>query len=640
MCGIAGKVYFHSSRMVSRDVLERMNKQLSHRGPDEEGLWIDGPVGLAMRRLSIIDLSAKAHQPMSNDTCYQREKRGVLHLVFNGEIYNYQELTSELQAKGHVFRSASDTEIILHAFEEYGENAWQRLNGMFAIALYSPENRTLYLVRDRMGIKPLYYSQDPQFLSFSSEIKSLIKDPEVSREWDLKALNEYFSLRYIPTPRSIFKNINKLEPGHFLRINIEKGTVHKKKYWHFNPGPLVKNPISYYTEKLDALLKQSVSSHLMSNVPVGVFLSGGLDSSTVASYVQQLGQPLDSFTIYFDHKSFSERSEAAASAKRFGLAHHEFEVKPNIKNLSQHLSAIFDEPFSDASVIPTYYLCEFARTMVTVALSGDGGDELLAGYPTYLADRYSSLYKLLPQFTQNILLKTAQKIPVSFNRISLDYKIKAFLAAAGRPQPQAHFGWQEMFFPDEKPRLYNKKFWEYTKDHIPEESFITAYQESGDREGLEKMLYVDQRTHLLDEYLVKMDRLSMAHSLEVRVPLLDTALVEFSAQIPMEHKLQGLTTKYILRRLMKNRLPQTVLTGAKKGFTPPLAHWLATDLKFWAQDILSPDQISRTGMLDPHMPHTLLKEHADKKRDNHKRLWTLISFMLWFNKYGGFGLDL
>jgi asparagine synthase (glutamine-hydrolysing) len=631
MCGIVGKIAWSSASQVDPGLLERMAGRLRHRGPDEGGVWVQDGVGLAMRRLRIIDLSG-GQQPMSNSHCPVASKTGPLRLVYNGEIYGFRDLRADLEKRGHRFHSSSDTEVILHAFEEFGEGFLDHLNGMFGLALYAERNKVLYLARDRMGIKPVYYRAASGSFSFASEIKALLEDPETSREWDSRALNEFFSLRYIPTPRSAFKEIKKLEPGHYLKIS--NGRIENKLFWVYSPPRVPRRPISYYLERVDSLLKRSVETHMVSDVPLGVFLSGGLDSTTVASYVHAAGKHLDSFTVYFQERSFSEREEAALVAARYGLRHHEMEVRPDVETLAGPLAEVFDEPFADPSIIPTFYLCQFARTLVTVTLSGDGGDELFGGYPTYLADRLSALYRRFPGIVQEALLKAGRLLPVSFDRLSFDYRMKAFLKSAARPQPQAHYGWQEMFYPDEKPGLFAPDFWRQVENLPPEESFVRAYNEAEARTELEKMLFVDQRTHLMDEYLVKMDRLSMAHSLEVRVPLLDRALVEFAAEIPGVYKLHGWTTKYIMRRLMRDRLPQEVLKGPKKGFNPPLANWLVGHLQSWARERLSPSEVRKTGILNPDMPMALFEEHLARRKDNFRRLWTILSFLLWFEKYG------
>jgi len=631
MCGIVGKIAWAPESAPSPALLEKMADRLRHRGPDEGGVWTSGNAGLAMRRLKIIDLKS-GQQPMDNAHCPRAGGVGPLRLVYNGEIYGYQGLRKDLEARGHLFQSTSDTEVILHSFEEFGEDFLDRLNGMFGLALYVERDGTLYLARDRMGIKPVYYRAGAKSFAFASEIKALLADPETARAWNPAAISEFFSLRYIPTPRSAFREIQKLEPGHYLKVRA--GRVEKKNYWRFRPAPPVRRPLASYIEEMDALLKEAVRTHLVSDVPLGVFLSGGLDSTTVASYVHQAGLHLDSFTIYFAEKSFSERSLAALTAERYGLRHHEMEVKPDVAGLAEKFAHIFDEPFADPSVIPTYCLSQFARERVTVTLSGDGGDELFGGYPTYIADRFAAVYRRFPALARRALRAACNLLPTSHDRLSVDYRLKAFLRAAERPQPQAHMGWHEMFFPDEKAGLFTPEFWGAAQAAPVDESFQRAFTEAEARTALERMLYVDQRTHLMDEYLVKVDRLSMAHSLEVRVPLLDRALVEFAASIPAAYKIHGFTTKYITRRLMKDRLPPEVLRAPKMGFNPPLAAWLAGPLYGWAKERLDPAEVRKTGVLNPDRPLALLQEHAERRRDNYRRLWTILSFMMWFEKYG------
>jgi asparagine synthase (glutamine-hydrolysing) len=631
MCGIVGKITWQGAP-PDRALIERMNEKLRHRGPDEGGLWMGGNAALAMRRLKIIDL-ATGQQPMSNEGCPHAGKTGPLRLVYNGEIYNFRALRAQLEKSGHKFRTHSDTETVLHAYEEWGEWAWDQLDGMYALALYVEKEKTLLLARDRMGIKPLYYRTTATSVSFASELKALLEDPETSREWNPQSVNEYFSLRYIPTPRSVYKEIRKLEPGHVLKVSA--GKVENRRYWDFSPPAPSPQPLASYLEQLDALIASAVNAQMVSDVPLGVFLSGGLDSTTLAAYVHKAGVTLDSFTIYFGDQSYSERSEAAAVARMYGLRHNELAVHANVPDIFPKLAETFDEPFADPSIIPTWYLCQFARKRVTVALSGDGGDELFAGYPTYLADRLASIYRYTPSFLHKLLVELSRRLPTSHDRISFDYRVKAFLASARRPAPDAHMGWQEMFFAEERRSLYTPEFLERVKGFAPEQSARDAYASAGSREGLEKMLWVDQRTHLLDEYLVKVDRCSMAHSLEVRPPFLHRSLVEFAASVPMHYKLRGWTTKWMLRKLMKGRLPPDVLHGEKKGFTPPLARWLASDLKDWAAARLEPDRVRKAGILNADYPTQLLEEHAAQKRDHFRRLWTLICFMGWVEGYGG-----
>ncbi|MBK8871469.1 MAG: asparagine synthase (glutamine-hydrolyzing) [Elusimicrobia bacterium] len=640
MCGIVGRVAW--SGPIDRSLLIRQSDALLHRGPDEGGLWVEGPVGLAMRRLKVVDLVG-GQQPMDNRECPCHSLRGTLRLVFNGEIYNTPTLKPELLARGHKFKSHSDTEVLLHALEEWGDNAWNKLNGMFAVAVYDERAHRLTLARDRHGIKPLYYNLGPDGVRFASEIKALLLDPALSREKDPSAVDAYFSLGYVPTPLSIYKSISKLPPGSALSIDVASRSPRLMPFAGFEPrsAPLGR---AEWMEGLDDRLAAAVARQMVSDVPIGVSLSGGLDSSAIASYVNRLGRPLDSFHVYFASPSYSEREEAGRTANRLGLRHHEWEMPTPPPDEVERVVGLFDEPLSDPSVLPTEFLFRKTREHVTVTLSGDGGDEIFAGYPTYLADRWARWYRRLPVAAQNLLRRMGTALPVSFQRISWDFKLKSFLAAAGRPQPLAHLGWQELFTAEEKysrsavdgkppafagdsgNTLFNRSF---IPGANPVESFHRAYQESGGIDHLTAWMWLDRRTHLMDRFLVKVDRLSMAHSLEVRVPMLDNEVVDWSARIPDSDQLGLFTTKRSLRSLMKDRLPSNVVRGSKKGFAPPLAEWLAGPLYSWAASVLSPAQLRRTEFLNAEAPRVWLAEHRSKHRDHSRRLWTLMNYVLW-----------
>lgn len=627
MCGICGSISWESNLNPDIPLLQRMNRSMVHRGPDDEGYFTDstsnGAIGLAMRRLSIIDV-ASGHQPISNET------EDVI-VVYNGETYNFSELRAELIQKGHIFKTKSDTEVLVHGYEVWGDEMPSHLNGMFAFALWDKKRERLLVGRDRMGIKPLYFALLKNKLVFGSEIKALLQDPEVNREIDDFAVDDFLSLRYVPTPRSIYKAIRKLEPGHILIW--EKGQIQKKSYWNFSPEIGVDKGLSYYLEKTDALLQDSVRRQMISEVPLGTFLSGGVDSPTITYYALKEKADLKTFNIYFKEKSFSEREEAKGVAQFLGTHHIEKEVSPHILDIIPNLIDTFDEPFGDDSMIPTFFLTKMAREYMTVALSGDGGDELFGGYPTYVADRLAGIYRGVPTFlTKGILEPLVERLPVSFNRISLDYKAKAFIDAARRQSPYEHYGWTEVFKEPIKQKLYSSAFLEKLKGRPLAESFKKTFDEAGTRKGLEKFLYVDQHTHLLDEFLVKVDRLSMAHSLEVRPPFLDHRLVEFAATIPMKYKIKGFKTKYILRKLMRGRLPSYITDGKKKGFAPPMATWLATDLLEYVREKFSPHHLKDNPYLNPEMPLQLLEQHVKRQTNMARRLWTLLMFVEWYDR--------
>ncbi len=633
MCGICGKLNFssgaHAGAGVAPETLRKMNETLRHRGPDEDGFYYspDKNLGLAMRRLKIIDLSTGS-QPLFNET-------GDVAVILNGEIYNYIELRADLEKKGHVFKTHSDTESIVHAYEVYGADCVKHLNGMFAFALWDDKQKRLIVARDRMGIKPLYYRADSNGLSFASEIKALLADPSCPKDLDLTALDDFFSLLYVPGPRSAFAAVKKLEPGHLLICDAKSGSVKNQSYWDRPVHSYIKDEgLEYYLDRLDALFRDSLKLQLRSDVPNGLFLSSGLDSGAIAYYASQVSQqPMNSFTVHFEDKSYSEQEGARRIAETCGLKHHELELKPDIQDLVLKTAEFFDEPFADTSAIPTYLLNEFARKRITVALSGEGGDELFGGYPTYFATRYAEMYRKVPKPLRSLAAALTESVPVSWDRISLEYKLKQFVRGAEQSPERSHFAWKEIFDAAGKQKLYAADWKAKRSGRDGYESFKKLFDALGGGIDLEKLLYVDQKTYLLDEFLVKSDRMSMAHSLEVRVPILDHRLVEFAATIPAHYKLKGFSTKWILRRLMKGKLPPEIVSGAKKGFSPPIPGWIAGVLKPFVMEVLSESSLKKSGLLDPKEVQRLLNEHIDRKRDHHRRIWAVLNFVLWHRRW-------
>ncbi len=629
MCGICGKLNYSQSRAVSPDALRKMNETLHHRGPDEDGIYFspEKNFGMAMRRLKIIDL-ATGSQPIFNET-------GEVSVILNGEIYNYVELREDLEKKGHHFKSLSDTESIVHAYEVYGADCVKYLNGMFAFALWDNAKKRLIVARDRMGIKPLYYRVTPNGVSFASEIKALLADPECSKELDLNALDDYFSLLYVPGPGSAFAAIQKLEPGHLLLCDAKTGSIKNQPYWE---RTVITQPedkgLDYYLCRLDELFRDSLKLQLRSDVPNGLFLSSGLDSGTIAYYASKVSdQTLNSFTVHFEDKSYSEREGAQRIANACGLKHHELELKPDIQDVILKMVNFFDEPLADTSAIPTYLLNQFARDKITVALSGEGGDELFGGYPTYIATRWAGIYRNLPSPVRATLAAAIRKLPVSWDRISWDYKLKQFARGAEEAPERSHFAWKEIFDESDKKKLYSADWLAQRNSRDGYESFKKLFESLGGGVELEKLLFVDQKTYLLDQFLVKSDRMSMAHSLEVRVPILDHRLVEFAAEIPARYKLKGFTTKWILRKLMEGKLPPEIVSGAKKGFSPPIPRWISGPLKPFVQEVLSESSIRKTGLLEPKFVQQILTEHFDRKQDHHRRIWAILNFVLWHERW-------
>ncbi len=626
MCGIAGKLYLHADTPVTREAIARMCDTLRHRGPDAEGLYVDGGFGMGMRRLSIIDL-ATGQQPISNED-------GSIWTVFNGEIYNFLELRPFLQQKGHRFYTNADTEVIVHLYEEYQEEFVQHLAGMFAIALWDTKKKKLLLVRDRLGIKPLYYSVGPDRLLFGSEIKALLQDG-ASREIDLQALHDYLSFGYVPGPRAIFAQIGKLPPGHLL--TCEKGRVNITPYWELHYPESVPSrggrTEESYCEELDALLKTTVKQHLISDVPLGVFLSGGIDSSSLVALMREVSsQPIQTFSIGFAEQSYNELDDARVVAQAFQTEHHELMVRPQVVDLLPELVRYFDEPFADSTAIPVYCVSKLAREHVKVALSGEGGDEVFAGYETYAAYKLATAYQRLPRLLATTVIPTViKRLPVSHRRVSFDYKAKRFVQGALLPPAQGHYWWKVIFTEEAKAALYTGGMDGFVD---PLQLYRHAYDQCPAADALTKIQHIDTKIYLPDSILVKADRMSMASSLEARVPFLDHRVVEFAASLPSRLKLRGFTNKkYILKRTMARSLPKQVLQGKKRGFNVPIPVWVGHDLRDFIHEVLSPRRVKESGFFNPQIVSTLVRDHEEKRMDYSRNIWTLLIFTLWYDEY-------
>lgn len=622
MCGIAGFV-----GKGSEEDVKRMISSIRHRGPDYLGSATKNNVGLAHARLSIIDLSPEANQPFfseDNNTA----------IVFNGEIYNYLSLKEELLKTGkYHFRTTGDTEVLLYMYMEYGEAMFEKVNGMFAFAIYDFTRNQLLLAKDRMGKKPLYYSVAGDTLIFASEIKALLQHPSVRKELNINALNEYLTFDYIPTPNSIFRNIQKLEASHYLLFKDGK-IVKNEAYWK---ADFTKLHISFESAvgKFDNLLNDAVNSRLMSDVPLGVFLSGGLDSSTIAWYAQKSATAkINTFSIGFSEKSYDESSYARLVAKHIGTQHHE-EILSESQSLQliPEITAKLDEPFADPSIIPTYFLSQFTRKHVTVALGGDGSDELLAGYPTFISDKFSGLFGLLPKSAITLSNALTNLLPASDKNISLDFKLKQFLKGFESQKQYIHSLWLGSFTPYLKTRLFTTE----TKQAITNnqgldciDRYINEVKGYG---SFDQLLYSYYRTYLLEDILVKVDRASMYNSLEVRAPFLDTYVVEFLNALPKEYKIKGFASKRLLKALMRNKLPVEVIDRPKKGFGIPVSLWLRNKLKDTMENYLSEERIKKEGLFRYEYINQLKREHLDKKRNHRKLLWNLMIFEMWMENY-------
>ena len=611
MCGICGIYNFRAGETVEPGLLNIMCERMRHRGPDDEGHYLSGNFGMAMRRLSIIDLFS-GHQPIHNED-------RTIWAVINGEIYNYQELRKDLVERGHHFYTRTDGEVIVHLFEEEGIDFINKLNGMFSIALWDDTRRQLYLIRDRLGIKPLFYYLSDGSISFASEIKALTLLPEFSREVNPVSLARYLAFDYVPAPGSIYRQTHKVSPGHYLRIN-DQG-VQDKSYWDLSYEPKIFKSEEDYLDELDELLRQAVKRRLISDVPLGAFLSGGIDSSLIVAIMAELSNaPVKAFTIAFDDPSFDESRWAKIAADHIGVEHLQDRLTlDRMLELLPEIGRYIDEPFGDGSFVPTYLLCQFTRKNVTVSLSGDGGDELFVGYPTYQAYRIANIYKNIPRVIHQGLIKPLiSHLPTSFNNLSLDFKARKFIDGIEYNPFERNYTWLGTFSPPEVLQVLHPDLAaEIAADSIYEP--IRDYLKHTDaKDDLEKILYLDMKLYLQDDMLVKIDRASMANSLEARVPYLDHELVEFFCRIPLGEKFRGLHLKHLFKKLAARYLPPEIINRPKKGFGMPIAKWLLADSTGFIKE-----RILACPYYNPIYIEKLLSEHSSKARDHRKKIWNL-----------------
>ncbi|MGH2538598.1 MAG: asparagine synthase (glutamine-hydrolyzing) [Candidatus Promineifilaceae bacterium] len=620
MCGICGLVSW-AGPPPDEGLLRRMGHSLRHRGPDDDGIYLDQTAGLACRRLSIIDLQT-GRQPIGNED-------GSLWLAYNGEVYNYRPLRAELERRGHIFRSLSDSEVVLHAYEEYGPACLERFNGMFAFAIWVPAERRLFLARDRLGIKPLYYWAGREELVFGSELKAILVHPAAPRELNLSALDHFLALEYIPGPQTIFNGIHKLPAGHWLLA--EAGNVQLRRYWDVAPAEVAGDERSC-AEQLTSLLDDAVRLQMVSDVPIGAFLSGGLDSGAVlASMSRASPEPVRAFSIGFDDASYNELPYARLVARACGARHEEAVLAPDIAALAAEIVCHLDEPFADFSLFPTYLVSKLARQSVKVVLSGDGGDELFAGYDTYVAQQMDRYYRWLPGSVRRRTLPAAlARVPPRPAKKGLVNRAKRFVEGAGMPAAFGHARWMIFMSQAERAALFRPEVQSGLYENgRPLLWALRAHFEAGGFEGLARQQYVDLKSYLVDDILTKVDRMSMAVSLEARVPLLDHRLVEFALNLPPHMKLRRGRTKALLRRAMAGRLPPEVLTKPKQGFSIPLKHWLRGPLRPLMRDLLAPDSLRRGGIFEPATVGRWLDEHSAGRANHSHKLWALMVFELW-----------
>lgn len=629
MCGIVGWV---TSKVLDEDIVRRMTRTLTHRGPDADGFYFsaDRRIALGHCRLSIIDL-VRGGQPMSNES-------GSIWVIFNGEIYNFKELRTDLEKKGHVFSTNSDTEVILHGYEEYGEAFTGYFNGMFAFALYDEERGRLVLARDRFGKKPLYYAMKGGEFLFGSEIKALLLHPSISRTLDPNALGRYLTYEYVPSPYSIFLDIKKLPPAHLMIYDVRTEQAELSRYWNLEFHPKTQMDRREASEELLARLKESVRLRLVSDVPLGVLLSGGVDSSTVVALVADLEphRKIKTFNIAFQEKSYDESRYAREIAQRFDTDHHEeiFSVPKMLESLHDVMQFL-DEPFGDASLLPTYLLSQSTRRKVTVAMGGDGCDELLAGYPTYPASRYAEWYKRSPRFFQAAVEGLAARLPVSTKDFSFDFKLRQFLKGVPYDEPRRTQAWLGSFTSPELDELLSEEVKRQMRDLDPLKDLESGDMGAGGgpTDWLDRLIYMYVNCYLADDILFKLDRASMACSLEIRAPFLDYTLAEFLSRLPSSFKLRGWNGKYALKKALERVLPGEIIYRRKKGFGIPIAEWLKEDLSELAREELSVEKLRREGLLNPGCVADLLREHQTGVRNHRKQLWTVLIFELWAKRY-------
>jgi asparagine synthase (glutamine-hydrolysing) len=621
MCGITGVVYFNKERKIEPNLLKKMSDSISHRGPDDEGVYIHQNVGLGFRRLSIIDLST-GHQPMANEN-------ESIYIVFNGEIYNYLEQRDILKQKGYSFKTATDTEVILYLYEEFGVDCLQYLRGMFAFAIWDNNKQQMFCARDRFGIKPFHYYTDREKFVFGSEIKAILKNGEVNTALSYEALDSYFSFGYITGDLSIYKNIKKLQPAHYLLLSFkEKSNIEIKRYWKIKFDPDYSKTESQWTQEIEDCLSKTIKSHMVSDVPLGAFLSGGIDSSSVVAMMAKKSErPIKTFSIGFKEQKFNELKYAREVANKYGCEHHEEIVEPESISLLSKLVASYDEPFADSSAIPTYYVSRLARKHVTVALSGDGGDELFAGYRSY--SRFNKLYSNPLNFKSPLINKLIwgniyKLIPNSVKGKGITYLLSK--------DKKFQFAYEQFWVKEVRQKLL--------LPHLPTINYASASEiykmdilkNSSVKDRVSLMQLLDLQTYMVDDILTKVDRASMMNSLEVRVPLLDHKFAELTFRIPGNLKLKGSEQKFILKKTMAPMLPESILNHPKQGFGVPLSIWFKEDLKTYVNDTFISNDCLLYNFLDKK--YILKKVIANQfgNKDFSERIWALLFLNEWVNQ--------
>jgi len=613
------------------ELIARMTATLAHRGPNGSGIWRDNRIALGHRRLSVIDLSEAGRQPMSNED-------GSIQIVYNGEVYNFRELKKQhsLAERGHIFRSRTDTEVLIHLYETVGlEKMLPELNGMFAFAIWDTKQEMLYLARDRYGVKPLFHQPLYRCFRFGSEIKAIIADDRVARKPSFQALHDFLSFDYIPGRQTAFEGIYKLPPGHWLRIDTA-GNIKMQPYcvMSFQEDNAIDESTAVHRAR--ELLLQSVERQLVADVPVGVLLSGGMDSSTLVALMQRcVSEPVHTYSVGFEDPSFNELPYARAVAQKFNTIHSEVIVTSDlVRDLLPKYLTYIDEPYADGSAIPTYYVCQLAKDDVVVVLSGEGGDEIFAGYETYAAYQVSRWFRRVPQWIRkNLIAPLVHCLPVSDKKLSLEFKLKRFLGGQDLSPAQAHFWWRVVLTEAQKLSLYTPHVLEQIVPQASERHFIDRFAASTAKDSLSRLFEIDCSVFLPDDLMVKNDRMSMAHSLEARVPLTDLELTAFMSTVPSGLKLRSLRKKHIMRRAMEGILPAEILNKKKVGLEMPYSYWFKNDLKDLMMSYLGPKRMSDYGLFRVEAVQTLIADHLAGRVDHGRALWGLLNYMMWLELY-------
>jgi len=624
MCGIVGIVR-NDGKSIDEELLTRMNNAIRHRGPDDDGFYVNGSVGLGMRRLAIIDLKGGA-QPIHN---HDRSS----WIVFNGEIYNYLELREKLEKLGHTFYTNSDTEAIVHAYDQFGADCPKHLRGMFAFAIWNERTQELFLARDRVGKKPLLYAHINGQLIFGSEFSALLLHPDVSRDIQPEALDYYLSFMCIPAPLTAYRAIRKLEPGHWLRWR--HGEIELQRYWQPDFTKKVDLSEEEAGERTVEILRDAVRVRLMSEVPLGAFLSGGIDSSAVVALMsQESSERVKTFSIGFDEQDFSELHHARRIAEHVGAEHHEFIVRPDALEVLPTLVEHYGEPYADSSAVPTYYVAKETRKHVTVALNGDGGDESFAGYERYIAMGLTEKYRRVPSFLRESVIKeTVNLIPSSPLKRSRVKSAKRLLDAVALPRVDRYARWVSVFNDQTKQPLYSDHFREQTQAADATGILAEWFKRANGIGVVDAMLLTDQMTYLPNDLLVKVDIATMAVSLEARSPFLDHHVIEFAASLPQNLKLRRLTSKYLLKKVLRKLLPSENLKRRKMGFGVPVGHWFRGKMQPFLREVLLSEKALRRGLFQPEAVRQLIELHVRGERDYSQQLWTLLMLELWFNRF-------